>query len=81
MCIRDRFYNEETDTEIVIKYKEGNNYSLTKNGRERNAELILSDYLRMLDVYKIKFIRDEQNTIIGLNIDRDRIKNVIFQKL
>ena len=79
--LNGRFYNEETDTEIVIKYKEGNNYSLTKNGRERNAELILSDYLRMLDVYKIKFIRDEQNTIIGLNIDRDRIKNVIFQKL
>ena len=79
--LNGRFYNEETDTEIVIKYKEGNNYSLTKNGRERNAELIISDYLRMLDVYKIKFIRDEQNTIIGLNIDRDRIKNVIFQKL
>lgn len=74
------FYNDETETEIIIQYKKDNNYPLTKNGRERNAELVSADYLRMMDVYKIRIIRDDQNEVIGLNVDRDRIKNAIFDK-
>lgn len=78
--LNGRYFNDETDTEIIINHKEGNSYSLTKNGRERDAELVSPDYLRMMDVYKIKIVRDEQNEIVGLNIDRGRIKNVIFKK-
>ena len=74
------YFNDETNTEIIIEHKEGYFYSLVKNGRERNAELVSLDYLRMMDVYKIKIIRDEQNNVVGLNVDRDRIKNVIFNK-
>ncbi len=79
--LNGRYFNDETDTEIILKYKEKNNYSLIKNGRERNAELILADYLRMMNVYKIKIVRDKQNEVIGLNIDRGRIKNVMFKKM
>lgn len=78
--LNGRYFNDETNTEIIIKYKSGDNYALTKNGRERNAVLVSADYLRMMNVYKIKTIRDEQNKIVGLNIDRGRIKNVIFKK-
>lgn len=79
--LNGRFYNEETNTEIILKHKEGDKYSLIKNGRERNAQLILEDYLRMMDVYKIRVIRDEENKVIGLNVDRGRVKNVIFNKI
>lgn len=80
-ALHGTFLNDETGTEIIIKYKEGNNYALIKNGRERNAELVSSDYLRMMGIYKINVIRDSQQKIIGLNIERDRIKNVIFKKI
>lgn len=76
-----RFYNEETDTEIIIQYVEGNRYSLTKNGRKRKAELILEDYLRMMSSYKIYIMRDNENKILGLNVNNDRIKNVIFNRM
>jgi hypothetical protein len=34
----------------------------------------------MMDVYKIEVIRNEENEVNGLKVDRGRIKNVIFQK-
>ena len=78
--LNGRYTNNETDTEIILEHNEGNRYSLTKNGRERNAELISPDYIRMMDVYKIKVIRNEEDEVVGLNIDRGRIKNVIFER-
>jgi hypothetical protein len=80
MELNGRYFNDETDTEIILKHKEGNNYSLIKNGRERNAEIILTDYLRMMDVYKIEIIRNDKKEVVGLNVDRDRIQNVIFER-
>ncbi|MEM7657140.1 MAG: serine hydrolase domain-containing protein [Bacteroidota bacterium] len=79
-ALNGRFYNAETDTEIILKFVEGDTYSLTKNGRERQAKLIVADYLRMMDTYKIHVIRDEANEVVGLNVDRDRIRNVIFKR-
>ena len=35
--LNGRFFNKETDTEIILKFVEGNTYALTKNGRERKA--------------------------------------------
>lgn len=78
--LNGRYINDETDTEIILEHKEGNYYALTKNGRERDAVLVSPDYLRMMDVYKIEIIRNEANEVIGLKVDRGRIKNVIFQK-
>ena len=76
MELNGRYFNDETDTEIILKHKEGNNYSLIKNGRERNAEIILTDYLRMMDVYKIEIIRNDKKEVVGLNVDRDRTNQV-----
>jgi len=78
--LNGRYINDETGTEIILEHKEGNYYALTKNGRERDAVLVSPDYLRMMDVYKIEIIRSESNEVIGLKVDRGRIKNVIFQK-
>ena len=78
--LNGRFYNDETDTEIILQFVEGNTYTLTKNGRERQAELILTDYLRMMSSYEINIIRDEENNVIGLRVKNGRIKNVIFNK-
>ncbi len=75
------FYNDETNTEIIIKYVKDNSYMITKNGRKRQANLILNDYLRMMSSYEIKIIRNDQNDIVGLNVKTGRIKNVIFDKL
>ena len=73
------FYNKETDTEIEIMFLDNNKYSLTKNGRERKAELVIKDFLRM-NSYEIKVIRDQKGSSIGLNIKNNRIKNVIFKR-
>ena len=78
--LNGRFYNDETDTEIILQFEEGHTYSLTKNGRKRKAELISGDYLRMMDSYKIRVIRDQKDQIIGLNVENNRIQNVIFAR-
>lgn len=76
-----RFYNDETNTAIILKFVEGNTYTLTKNGKERQAKLILKDYLRMMSSYKIKVIRDKENNVTGLNVENNGIKNVMFVKI
>lgn len=78
--LNGRYYNDETDTEIILTFVEGNTYSLIKNGRERQAKLILEDYLRMMDSYEIRVIRDKEGQVIGLNVKMDRIQNVIFKR-
>ncbi|MEO1805871.1 MAG: serine hydrolase domain-containing protein [Bacteroidota bacterium] len=79
--LNGRFYNEETDTEIILKYVKDNSYSLTKNGRERQSELIIADYLRMLSSYEIRAIRNSKDEVVGLNVANNRIKNVIFERM
>ena len=74
------FYNKETDTTISLQYLQDKTYSLTKNGRERKAALIIKYHLRM-NSYIINIIRDQDNKVIGLNVSNNRIKNVIFDKI
>ncbi|MEM1325416.1 MAG: serine hydrolase domain-containing protein [Bacteroidota bacterium] len=80
-ALNGRFYNAETDTEIILTFVEGDTFTLTKNGRARTAKLVTTDYLRMMDTYQIKLIRDEHSQVIGLNVKNRRIKNVIFERL
>ena len=77
--LKGRYFNTETNTEIIIEYIDNNLYSITKNGRKRKAELILKDYLRM-NSYEINILRDEHGNAIGLNVKNSRIKNVIFNR-
>lgn len=74
-----RFYNDETDTEILINFLENNTYIITKNGRERKGELILKDFLRM-NSYEIEIHRDANDMIDGLVVNNRRIRNVMFTK-
>lgn len=62
-----------------MKHLDETSYSITKNGHERKAELILKDYLRM-NSYEILILRDEKGNVKGLNVKNGRIKNVIFNK-
>ena len=73
------FYNEETDTRISIEFIEGRTYALTKNGKERKAELIVGNQLRM-NSYRIEIIRDSKHEVVGLNVNNNRIRNVLFHK-
>jgi|SRR6056297_71439 len=73
------YFNEETDTEIVIEHVKDDSYNIIKNGRKRDGKLITEDYLRMMSSYKIRVIRDKKGSIQGLNVENGRIKNVIFK--
>lgn len=74
-----KYYNDETETEILIKYIQDNRYSITKNGREREGELIIKDLLRM-NSYQIKINRDKEGHVNRLLIKNGRIQNVVFNK-
>ena len=78
--INGRYFNNETDTEIVIEYVDKDLYNIIKNGRKRDGKLILKDYLRMMSSYEIKVVRDEEGNVMGLNVKNGRIKNVIFNR-
>lgn len=77
--LNGHFYNDETGTQILIKFVDDNTYTITKNGREREAELIFKDCLKM-NSYEIYIQRDVANRVIGLSVDNKRISNVIFEK-
>lgn len=79
--LNGRYYNAETETEIVLMHKQNNEYALTKNGRERKAILVSEDYIRMMGTYEINVVRDSANRVIGLSLDNTRIKNIAFNKL
>lgn len=77
--ISGTFFNKETNTTIVMKYKDDNTFTLTKNGREREAELILNDVLRM-NGYQIKAKRNNTGMVEGLLIKNNRIDKVWFPR-
>ena len=77
--LNGNYYNDETDTKILIEFIDNNTYSLTKNGRERKADMILHDYLRM-NSYEIRINRDEKGKVKSLNVKNGRIKSVIFNR-
>lgn len=72
------FLNAETDTEIVMKWVEGDAFTMTKNGRSRDATMVGPDYLRW-NSYKFRYERDETGAVARLWVDRDRIRNVRFE--
>ncbi|GAB5399894.1 MAG: hypothetical protein Aureis2KO_14790 [Aureisphaera sp.] len=74
------YYNDETDTRVSIKHVEDTFYSITKDGKELAAELLLKDVLRM-DSYEIKFRRNKKGRVDGLLVENGRIKNVFFRKI
>ena len=73
------FYNQETDTEIEIKFFNQNTYYITTNDREGKAELWVKDLLR-INSYEIQIVRDRQENVVALSVNNDRIRNVIFKR-
>ena len=65
---------------ICVNPIKDDNYTIVKNGRNRDGKLIMKDYLRMMSSYKIRVVRDETGKVEGLNLENGRIKNVIFKK-
>ena len=78
-ALNGSFFNGETDTKIQIQFIDNNTYSVLKNDRKWEAELILEDYLRM-DGYEIRVVRDETGQVKGLSLDNDRLRNVRFER-
>ncbi|MEO1642081.1 MAG: serine hydrolase domain-containing protein, partial [Pseudomonadota bacterium] len=74
------FYNDETDTEIILEHYEGNEFQMIKNGRPRTLKLMGNDYL-VWNSYRITVLRDEVGVVRGLSVDRGRIKNVLFTRI
>ncbi|MEO0776166.1 MAG: serine hydrolase domain-containing protein [Bacteroidota bacterium] len=74
------FFNAETETTVSIAHAGGDEYLITKNGRERKAKLVYRDFLRM-NSYEINVVRDASGTVTGLNVDNDRVRNIVFEKL
>ena len=73
------FYNAETRTEIVTKWDKEQAFKFIKNGRSRDATMVGADYLRW-NSYKLRFERDPGGEVVRLWVDRDRIRNVRFEK-
>ena len=74
------FYNPETETTIEIQWKGSDTFSVTKNGRERKAQLVYKDLL-LMNSYQINIKRNDNAEVEGLSIDNNRIRNVLFDKM
>ncbi len=75
--LNGRYYNAETDTEILIRHDGDQAYTVTKNGRAREAQLLLPDRLQM-NSYQLRVVRDAEQQVQGLRVDNRRIRNVWF---
>ncbi len=75
-----KYFNAETNTTIEIKYKDGLDYSLTKNGKTRNAKLIRKDYIGM-NSYQVLADRNDNGELLGLLVNNNRITNVKFKRV
>jgi len=73
------YFNSETNTEIVIDWVEGAAFKMIKNGRSRDALMIAADYLGWND-YRFRFTRDADGAVARMWVDRERIRNVRFEK-
>ncbi len=76
-AIEGRYINAETDTEIVIAFKDGDAFAMTKNGREREAAMI-SPNLLAWNNYRFRFQRSEDGAVEALLVDNNRIRSVRF---
>lgn len=75
--LEGRYINAETDTEIVIAWKEDNAFTMTKNGRSRDATMIGPDLL-VWNNYRLNFQRGEDGAVDTLLVDNNRIRDVRF---
>jgi len=71
------FVNAETDTQIVMTWRGDLAYTMTKNGRARDAVMVGADDIRW-NGYKFRYERDEAGAVKTMWVDRDRIRNVRF---
>ncbi|MFL0354920.1 serine hydrolase domain-containing protein [Erythrobacter sp. GH1-10] len=78
-ALEGRYVNAETDTEIVIDWKDGTAFTMTKNGRARDAELVTTDVLAWNN-YRFRFQRDASGAVDTLLVDNNRIRNVRFER-
>jgi len=79
-ALNARFVNAETGTEIKLQYQEGDRYTLSKNGRARDAQLILADFL-LMNSYEIYITRDNQGRVNGLLVNNGRMQKVKFERV
>ncbi len=76
-ALEGRYVNAETDTVIVIDWKDGNAFTMTKNGRVRDAELVTADVLAWNN-YRFRFRRGADGAVESVLVDNNRIRNVRF---
>ncbi len=77
--IEGRYLNSETETEIVLRHREGDEYDVIKNGRARVGTLVVRDRLRERS-RTLRIDRDDEGRVRGLRVDGNRIRNVWFEK-
>lgn len=80
MSVEGTFFNDETQTEIILQHVENTEYTMIKNGRPRTLELVGRDYL-VWNSYRITVLRGETGEATGLSVDRGRIRNVSFDRV
>lgn len=72
------FVNNETGTELIIKYDSQRNYKVLLNGQENNGTLVTPSKL-LVNNYVIEFSNDD-SPITTFTLSADRIQNVRFEK-
>nr|WP_279639169.1 serine hydrolase domain-containing protein [Sphingomicrobium sediminis] len=78
-AMEGRYVNAETDTVIVLEQGEGMAFTMSKNGRARDA--VADGYDRLVwNNYVFRGVRDEAGNVIALSVDNNRIRNVRFDR-
>ncbi|WP_412546330.1 serine hydrolase domain-containing protein [Maricaulis sp. MIT060901] len=77
--IEGRYFNAETETEIILQHTADGEYVMVKNDRPRTLQLVGRDYLTWND-YRIRVVRDGRGLSTGLTVDRNRVRNLDFPR-
>ncbi len=78
-----KYYSEELDTAYFLRLKKGKLFLRHENPHKNYLKAALKPTLRdrfQVERWKLNFIRDEDEEIIGFKVNAGRVQNIFFEK-
>lgn len=78
-----KYYSEELDTAYFLRFKNGKIFMRHENPHKKYPRAALKPTFKdrfQIERWKFKFIRSENQNIIGFKVNAGRVRNILFKK-
>jgi hypothetical protein len=77
------YYSEELDTAYFLRLKKGNLYMQHRNPHKNFPKAALKPTFKdrfQVERWKLNFVRNESQDIVGFKVNAGRVQNILFEK-